>query len=994
MKKNLPPIKQLAANHCGSASKILLLTISLLMAMLVPSALYAQQKINNISNNTKEIEGYGDVDFIKYYLIASPLRVIVNPTRISGLIAEDGSFDLYYFDQHEKKEWRNYKFEEFDLSLGKGYLYASRESVTLTFPGTHISSNSYNIVLFYDEGAEFAGWNLVGNPFSETAYLNRDFYRMNGDGSEIIIAESPEINPMEGVFVLASEDGEEVTFETKENGVNGSSFSLDLLNSRGVIDRTVVRLGSGRQLPKFQLWESSTKLFIPIDGTDYAMVSSQGKGELPVHFKAKDNGSYTISLNSKEVRFAYLHLIDHLTGDDIDLLAHPDYTFHAKTTDDPSRFHLVFSAESMSPDSPDGGTSYTPDMSDCRIKRDFSCFVRLPEHGKTTNQDAGNDGGEEILYTLSFEAGIGGEVKGDFESGVEQEEGSKIILQALAAEGYCFLNWTENGEEVSTDSRYQFNMYSDRNLKANFALILKDGEKNSTTIGESEAENVILQDRFIYNNGDWSTLCLPFNVESLEGTPLEGFTVKELDIQNASDGHVTGLENGTLYLNFKDAAEIEAGKPYIVKKDITADLIIKSADDWNSFAQNVNNGMSYEGNVVKLGADINVSTMAGKDECPFEGTFDGNGHTIKLDLKGGGEGLALFYIIDGATILNVKVTGKVTSTYHRPATFAAFVEGSSTIKNCWSSVDIVSTHNNAWIDGGAFVARVSAGVTLTMTDCAFTGSVTYNPNTCSGGSMVGFTQSGATANLTNCTYFPTALALTAVNYNPHIFVSGNERGNLTNCYYNDVARESILKNEGFDINDYSIATQVAALGTNWEAGTSYAILKLSFGFNNPLFKTVTISSTEPTAVSSEDGTVSFMGNYDPMSLAANATLCMGSGNTLCYPSEANTINAFRAWFCLPGGIGNASMGDVNGDSLISVTDVMEMVSYVLGTVNSGFVVENADINGDGQISVTDVMALVDKILQGDQTISDIVVNGADGLIYSGGGNGPARVSRK
>ena len=176
MKKNLPPIKQLAANHCGSASKILLLTISLLMAMLVPSALYAQQKINNISNNTKEIEGYGDVDFIKYYLIASPLRVIVNPTRISGLIAEDGSFDLYYFDQHEKKEWRNYKFEEFDLSLGKGYLYASRESVTLTFIGTHISSNSYNIVLFYDEGAEFAGWNLVGNPFSETAYLNREFY--------------------------------------------------------------------------------------------------------------------------------------------------------------------------------------------------------------------------------------------------------------------------------------------------------------------------------------------------------------------------------------------------------------------------------------------------------------------------------------------------------------------------------------------------------------------------------------------------------------------------------------------------------------------------------------------------------------------------------------------------------------------------------------------------------------------------------------------------
>ena len=990
MKKNLPPIKQLAANHCGLASSILLLTFSLLMAVLAPSALYAQQKMKTVQTYTKEIIGYSSdhSNNSRYYLIASPLRGQVLPTHLFG---ENVSFDLYYFDQYEEKEWRNYKFQEFKLSPGKGYLFASSEDVILTFTGIPNDINTY--YLFLDEQAEFDGWNLVGNPFPETAYLNREFYRMNEDGSEIILAESSEIMPMEGVFVLASEDGEGVTFETEENWANGSSFSLDLLNSNGVIDRTVVRFGSDRQLPKFQLWESSTKLFIPIDGTDYAMVSSQGKGELPVHFKAKDNGSYTISLNSKEVRFAYLHLIDHLTGDDIDLLAHPDYTFHSKTTDDPSRFHLVFSAETMSHDCPDGGTSYTPDMPDYRIKKAHSGAFRLPQHGKTTNQDAGNDG-EEIFYTLSFEAGIGGKVVGDSGYEVEQEEGSTIILHALAEEGYCFLNWTENGEEVSTDSRYQFKMYSDRNLKANFALILKDGEENSATIGASEAENVILQGRFLYNNGDWNTLCLPFNVESLEGTPLEGFTVKELDTQNASDGHVTGLKNDTLYLNFKDAAEIEAGKPYIVKKDITADLIIKSVDDWNSFAQNVNNGMSYEGKVVKLGADINVSTMAGKDECPFEGTFDGNGHTIKLDLRGGGQGLALFYIINGANIQNVKVTGKVTSSYHRPATFAAFVIGSSTIKNCWSSVDIVSTHNNAWIDGGAFVARVSDGVILTMTDCAFTGSVTYNPNTYSGGSMVGFTQSGATVYLTNCTYFPTALALTAVAYNPHIFVSGDERGHLTNCYYNAVAGESILENEGIDGSDYSIAQLAVALGENWEAGTSYAIPKLSFGFINPLFKAVAISGTEPTAVSSKDGTVSFMGNYDPMSLAANATLYMGSGNTLCYPSEDNTINAFRACFHLPGGMGDSSMGDVNGDGQVSVNDVMAMVAYVLGVVNSGFIVENADLNGDGQISVNDVMALVAIILQGNQSISNIVINGADGITFCGGGTVPARAGEK
>jgi hypothetical protein len=39
----------------------------------------------------------------------------------------------------------------------------------------------------------------------------------------------------------------------------------------------------------------------------------------------------------------YLHLIDNLTGADVDLLQMPEYTFTAKTTDYASRFRLVFS---------------------------------------------------------------------------------------------------------------------------------------------------------------------------------------------------------------------------------------------------------------------------------------------------------------------------------------------------------------------------------------------------------------------------------------------------------------------------------------------------------------------------------------------------------------------------------------------------------------------------------------------------------------------------
>ena len=76
-----------------------------------------------------------------------------------------------------------------------------------------------------------------------------------------------------------------------------------------------------------------------------------------------------------------------------------------------------------------------------------------------------------------------------------------------------------------------------------------------------------------YRDGKWNTLCLPFVVgdesagdgHHLDYTPFEGATLMELDTETAYNGHKTGISDGTLYLNFKPATIIEAGKPYIVK---------------------------------------------------------------------------------------------------------------------------------------------------------------------------------------------------------------------------------------------------------------------------------------------------------------------------------------------------------------------------------------------------------------------------------------------
>ena len=303
---------------------------------------------------TKTIAGYGDSNG-GYALIASPVGT-VNPAHVAHIL--DNAFDLYAFDQNpsDGKEWRNYEADAFNLEPGKGYLYANSEDVTLIFPGTpYNGSGEVTLSRTTDASVDFQGWNLVGNPFTATAYIadGRSFYTMNADGSEIEAATSTSIEAMEGIFVIANYDGEALTFTTTQPADNGGaklSLNLSHTNNGGVstgsttavIDRAIVRFNEGDLLPKFQLNRNSTKVYIPMDGQDYAVVRSEGMGEIPVNFKARENGIYMLSLSSEEVEFSYLHLIDNMTGNDVDLLQTPSYSFNAKTTDYKSRFKLVF----------------------------------------------------------------------------------------------------------------------------------------------------------------------------------------------------------------------------------------------------------------------------------------------------------------------------------------------------------------------------------------------------------------------------------------------------------------------------------------------------------------------------------------------------------------------------------------------------------------------------------------------------------------------------
>ena len=251
---------------------------------------------------------------------------------------------------------------------------------------------------------------------------------------------------------------------------------------------------------------------------------------------------------------------------------------------------------------------------------------------------------------------------------------------------------------------------------------------------------------------------------------------------------------------------------------------IPSTDAWDFLAYNVNNGDTYSGKYFQQTANISITTMVGIDTGdgsykPFCGTYDGNGKTLNVSMTS--EKFACtapFTCISGATIKNMHVTGSISTTGMRPAGIAGFVSENSTITNCWSAVAISSSRGSD-IDAGGFVARVNNGKSLTLNGCLFTGSITYsNGSGYEGGGMVGWTQDNATATLNNCVFAPSALSI--INYTDHyIYVGGNVRGIINNCYYNDLANSSSLIKEGKHWYTITAGTNVTISGLGEATGT-------------------------------------------------------------------------------------------------------------------------------------------------------------------------------
>ena len=369
-------------------------------------------------------------------------------------------------------------------------------------------------------------------------------------------------------------------------------------------------------------------------------------------------------------------------------------------------------------------------------------------------------------------------------------------------------------------------------------------------------------------------------------SPLAGTTIMALD------GTKSSLDsNGTLTLNFQAATTIEAGKPYIVKWPVA--LTISSDDDWDKFVENVAEGETFAGKIVKLAADITLtaSDMVGSSQYPFKGIFDGGGHTITCDINDtNDQGVAPFMYIQDATIMYVKVAGSVKGGNYC-AGLVGFSNGTNTIKNC----EVTATVTCSGTHCGGILGHGQTSST-SMYNCYFRGVIRGNGNT-DVGVIYGWSESGGRAFIDRCY----ANGINYYDYHSLDMMLGNGTLQSERCCKNwDFGTVGTCAVES---SNWTIIHQILRDNTNWkQAGNGVALMMPDEADNltNPGFFNVTIDAADRSVDNGASGDlrVRFLGTYDNKLFDGTdkSILFMGDGNTLYYPLSGASIGACRAYF--------------------------------------------------------------------------------------------------
>lgn len=269
---------------------------------------------------------------------------------------------------------------ETNMKSGKGYLMATKRETFLQTEGT-LNNGNLSIDVTID-GPYRAGYNFIGNPYqsyldfnafasynsgsgkiwsseSDASYIMLDkngytSYAYSASNNQLIAPRA--LHPHQGFMIVTPTAGKvffnnDMRFITgtsafRDNQPNYALVNLIATGEDGNRDITTIELGrpdKGGAHKVYDLHLGKGCLYTHYEGDDYAIAFTRsGINEVGVWFEAEEEAAFTMTWDTENGRFDYLHLIDNKTGIDTDCLAATEYIFMAAPDDYKSRFRLVF----------------------------------------------------------------------------------------------------------------------------------------------------------------------------------------------------------------------------------------------------------------------------------------------------------------------------------------------------------------------------------------------------------------------------------------------------------------------------------------------------------------------------------------------------------------------------------------------------------------------------------------------------------------------------
>lgn len=316
-------------------------------------------------------------DATYWYAISAGVE---NPsiTGNTNIITGGGSptYDLYRLNEEKNAgdAWENYRNALYSTSFttlekGRGYLYRNASDLTITMTGDiNVEDFTYNVT---ETGSgEYAGFNLIGNPYTHNIYkgagtaitsgtstLSTGFYYLEPSTGKWAKGtdNSTAIAPNQGILVQVNTTGNINMINTDDDGVaksNNDYIMLSVANSQ-YSDEAYAWFDKGIGLNKIEHRNSEIPmLYINQNDENFAIATMSDETQsFNLNFKAAAMGKYTLSYKAKG-EYNYLHVIDRLTGEDVDMLLDGEYSFIGAPNDNDNRFivKLSYNANSNATD--------------------------------------------------------------------------------------------------------------------------------------------------------------------------------------------------------------------------------------------------------------------------------------------------------------------------------------------------------------------------------------------------------------------------------------------------------------------------------------------------------------------------------------------------------------------------------------------------------------------------------------------------------------------